>query len=421
MTAQQIHELYVAAGGLENHEDKPRPFSTEDRLAAVRRNELLRIWNLMARTGWDAYSPGSDPEVHRWRQARQERQERESGTAGPAPAQIRYRIVAQRTDPGHPGASTLTHYAYGLSVEEAVAKVRKAHEKPGGVYGDQGLYRVVEVVEESPDSELRQREEARRRYLTTILENATATVRGRELEDPDADLVRRLDDFFTRAVTFPDPHTPGVHPRPHQATFGWTSEQPYIEHASDPGRALALFFLAYLDHYGLNLKAAFRTNLQAVPPLVTEGRPSRKAEGGEAPTELVERVLDICGQHYAAVTGTSSEQWDEEWTREVLGIVLRTVRMAERDAYPQTLETYLHERRARLERLWQRYGPGGMFAGEVMLIDMPGCFVLCERIDSDPLWLGGMWAQEGQDDSALERLHDSWLYDTRDKDGGNDR
>ncbi|MFD4528454.1 hypothetical protein ACFWP7_31950 [Streptomyces sp. NPDC058470] len=258
MTAQQIHELYVAAGGLENHEDKPHPFSTEDRLAAVRRNELLRIWNLMSRTGWEAYSPESDPEVHRWRQARQERQERESGTQRPAPAQIRYRIVAQRTDPGHPGASTLTHYAYGLSVEEAVAKVRKAHEKPGGVYGDQGLYRVVEVVEESPDSELRQREEARRRYLTTILENATTTVRGRELEDPDADLVSRLDDFFTRAVTFPDPHTPGVHPRPHQATFGWTSEQPYIEHASDPGRALALFLLAYLDHYGLNLEASVR-------------------------------------------------------------------------------------------------------------------------------------------------------------------
>ncbi|UXY33163.1 hypothetical protein [Streptomyces sp. HUAS TT20] len=331
---------------------------------------------------------------------------------------IRYRIVAQRTDPEHPGASLLTHYAYGRSVEETVTKVRKALEKPGEVYGDQGLYRVVEVVEESPDSELRQQEEARRRYLTAILENATATVRGREPEDPDADLVRRLDDFFTRAVTFPDPHTPGVHPRPHQATFGWTSEQPYIEHASDPGRALALFLLAYLDHHGLYLNAALRAGDHPAAQPVDGGRPSaREAEGGEAPAKLVERVLDVCGQHYAAVTGTNSDQWDQESDREVVGIALRTVRMAERDTYPQTLETYLHERRARLERLWQRYGTGGMFAGEIVLMDLPACFVLCERIDSTPLWLEGIWTQEGQEETALERLQNAWLYDTAEKDG----
>ncbi|MEV5599439.1 hypothetical protein [Streptomyces sp. NPDC052496] len=113
------------------------------------------------------------------------------------------------------------------------------------------MYRVVKVVEESPSSELEQQEEARQRCLTTILENATTTVRGREPDNPDAELLSRLDDFFTRAVVFPDPHTGGVHPRLHQATFGWTSEPPGIEHASDPGRALALFLLAYLDHHGL--------------------------------------------------------------------------------------------------------------------------------------------------------------------------
>ncbi|MFF7987047.1 hypothetical protein ACFZDK_49575 [Streptomyces sp. NPDC007901] len=416
MTVEQIHELWVAAGGLENREDQPQPFSTEDQLAAVRRNELKRIWTLMTEDCWQSYSPDSDPDVQRWLQAHQERQARASGVA-PDPELIRYRIVAQRTDPEHPGAVRLTNYAYGRSVEEALTKVRKALEKPDSLYGDQGMYRVVEVVEESPSSELRQQEEARRRYLTTILENATATVRGREPEAPDADLVSRLDDFFTRAVTFPDPHTPGVHPRPHQATFGWTSEQPYIEHASDPGRALALFLLAYLDHYGLNLEAAVRAGDQSVPSPVSEGRPSREAEGGEAPAELVERVLDICGQHYAAVTCTSSDQWDQESAQEVVGIALRTVRMAERDAYPQTLDTYLHERRARLERLWQRYGPDGMFAGEVVMIDLPGCFALCERIETTPLWLEGIWTKQGQEETALERLQNSWLYDTGEEDG----
>lgn len=331
---------------------------------------------------------------------------------------IRYRIVAQRPDPEHPGASVVTNYAYGRAVEEAVAKARKALEKPDGLYGDQGMYRVVEVVEESPSSELRQQEEARRRYLTTILENATTTVRGREPDNPDAELLSRLDDFFTRAVTFPDPHTSGVHPRPHQATFGWTSEPPGIQHASDPGRALALFLLAYLDHHGLDLEVAVRTG--ALPEERTDiGRPSaRAAEENEASPELVERVLDICGQHYAAVTGTSSEQWDQESAREVVRIALCTVQLMERDIYyPRALETYLQTHRARLERLWRRYGPCGMFAGELVLIDLPACFVLCERIDNTPVSLEGVWRQEGQEETALERLENAWLYDTGEEDG----
>ncbi|MGW6606134.1 hypothetical protein ACWGCF_45300, partial [Streptomyces sp. NPDC055039] len=76
-----------------------------------------------------------------------------------------------------------------------------------------------------------------------------------------------------------------------------------------------------------------------------------------------------------------------------------------------------NERWARLERLWLRYGTGGMFAGEVVLIDLPACFVLCERIDSTPLWLEGIWTREGQEETALERLQNAWLYDTAEKDG----
>ncbi|MFF8919033.1 hypothetical protein ACF08M_38490 [Streptomyces sp. NPDC015032] len=189
----------------------------------------------------------ADPVAERPSASRQE----PSLDSGEPTGLTRYRIVAQRTDPEHPGASVVTNYAYGRSVEEAVAKARKVLEKPNGLYGDHGMYRVVEVVEESPSSELRQQEEARRRYLTTILEAAETTVRGREPDAPDTDLFSLLDDFFTRAVVFPDPHTGGVRPRPHQATFGWNSEPPGILHASDPGRALALFLVSYLDHHGL--------------------------------------------------------------------------------------------------------------------------------------------------------------------------
>ncbi|MEV6544244.1 hypothetical protein [Streptomyces sp. NPDC051665] len=101
----QIHELWVAAGGLEIREGQSQPPSTEDRLAAVRRNELKRIWSLMTEDGWQTYSPESDTDVHRWRQAQRERRAGERGEAAvPDPDLIRYRIVAQRTDPEHPGA-----------------------------------------------------------------------------------------------------------------------------------------------------------------------------------------------------------------------------------------------------------------------------------------------------------------------------
>lgn len=407
LTAEQIHERLVAAGGLESREGQPRPLSTEDRLAAVLRNELRRIWTLMGGTAWDAYSPENDAQADRWRQALRDRQEGASGGVVESDSGlIRYRIVAQRTDPAHPGASVVTNYTYARSVEEAVAKVRRAKEKPGGLYGDQGLYRVVEAVEESPQSEARQLRDARGRFLTAVMDAAVAA-----LDDQPAsarpELIEALSEFFfdtvlTRAIVSPD-----------------SGEDNAQLHTRD-GEVLSRLLLAHLADHGLDLvEASARTGeLHALPDLHTGvGRPSVRGEESEAPAELIERVLAVCEQHYAAVTGTSSEQWDQESARELVDIALRTVHLAEPETYPQTLDAYLHEHRARLERLWRRYGPDGMFAGELVLIDLPGCFALCERIETTPLWLEGIWEKHGQEETALERLHDSWLYDTGEKDG----
>jgi len=73
LTGEEIHGLLMAA--LQDGEGLPGPLGEEERLAAVRRNELRRIWNLMGRTGWDLYSPEGDPQVYRWREALQGRQE----------------------------------------------------------------------------------------------------------------------------------------------------------------------------------------------------------------------------------------------------------------------------------------------------------------------------------------------------------
>ncbi len=152
-----------------------------------------------------------------------------------------------------------TNYAYGRSVEEAVAKVRRALEKPDGLYGDQGMYRVVEVSEESLSNETRQHEVARRRFLTAVLEAAEAAVDDRELGGPSPVLVGVLDDFFTRAVVFPGQlgflgeGEDVMQLRPSQATFGFTegTDDNARLHSSFPGQALARLLLAHLDHHGM--------------------------------------------------------------------------------------------------------------------------------------------------------------------------
>jgi hypothetical protein len=358
-------------------------------------------------------------------------EERGAGLSESEPAGLtRYRVTAQRTDETHPGAAVLTHHAYARSVEEAVAKVRRAHEKPGGVYGDQGLYRVVEVCEEGPEVQLWRQEEARRLFVTTVMEAARAEA-GQELTHlPHPEMFGILCDFFTRAIVFP-------------GQFGFPSGTATDDtqlHTSDPARALSRLLLEHLTHHALDLveaddraplglaEADDQAALAADERLgfgrsiedynadawLAEGqRLAARDEEAEAPAELIEQVLAICEQHYADVTGTNAAQWDKELSRELVGIALRTVHLAERDAYPQTLENYLRENRTRLERLWQRYGPDGLYPrGVYQLVELPEVFVLCERIEHAPLWLEGVWENEGQEETPLERLKEIWLYGT---------
>ncbi|MEW2071607.1 hypothetical protein [Streptomyces sp. NPDC007346] len=181
-------------------------------------------------------------------------------------ALTRYRVLAMRTDEAHPGAATLTNYTEARSVEDALAKVRRANELPGGLYGEQ--------------------------------------------------------------------------------------------------------------------------------------------------------VRAVCETHYAAVTGTNSAQWDTELSRELVGLALQTVHLADREAYPQSLDQHLRANRARLEELWRTYGPEGLYPrGFHHLVELPESFVLCERIDHAPLWLEGVWEQEGHEEISLSRLKKIWLYGTNDKDG----
>lgn len=127
-----------------------------------------------------------------------------------------------------------------------MSKVRRAHEKPGGVYGDQVLYRLVEVCEAGPEVEAWKQEDARRRFVTAVMEAARAEA-GQELTGlPHPEMFGILCDFFTRAIVFP-------------GQFGFPSGTAADDtqlHISDPARALSRLLLEHLTHHALDLVEA---------------------------------------------------------------------------------------------------------------------------------------------------------------------
>lgn len=334
----------------------------------------------------------------------------------------RYRVLALRTDEAHPGAATLTNYTEARSVEEALAKVRRENERPGGLYGEQGLYRVVEVTEEGPAGEVLRQEAARRTFVDLVMNAARAEMSQEFTGVPHSEMFGILCDFFTRAIVFPG-----------QFAFPDSRTADDEMHTSDPARALSRLLLQHLNHHALDLVEA---DDRAPSYLPDAGRSAALArderlgfgqvvdrdgpeEGSEASPELIEQVQAVCETHYAAVTGTSSAQWDTELSRELVGLALRTVHLADRETYPQVLDGYLRANRPRLENLWRIYGPesSNYPRGFHHLVELPESFVLCERIAHAPLWLEGVWEREGHEEISLSRLKKIWLYGTNEKDG----
>ncbi|MDG9688393.1 hypothetical protein QC334_37730 [Streptomyces sp. DH18] len=166
---------------------------------------------------------------------------------GVEPAALtRYRVLAIRTDEAHPGAATLTNYANARSVEEALAKVRRENERPGGLYGEQGLYRVVEVTEEGPAGEVLRQEAARRTFVDLVMNAARAEMNQDFTGMPHPEMFGILCDFFTRAIVFP-------------GQFGFPDGSAPDDdqlHTSDPSRALSRLFLQHLNHHALELVEA---------------------------------------------------------------------------------------------------------------------------------------------------------------------
>ncbi|MEV7898263.1 hypothetical protein [Streptomyces cyaneofuscatus] len=220
--------------------------------AAVRMMELRRILNLVSQQPFayaDGYTPAGDPE---------ERRQDHPASGGVRPPEQRglYEILARCTDPEHPGASEITTMAAADSVEEAVAKVRRT--KRGSLYGPEGLYRVVEVFEDTPSTSARRMEQARAQAAAEI-GLAAAAAAGSYEPAPEADgPLDILADFFHRTV---------IHPwhLAHPGDPGDGSTPPYPS-GTDYGRNLARLLLAHLHALDMPLGGATVHCGSTLPP-----------------------------------------------------------------------------------------------------------------------------------------------------------
>ncbi|MFE2038505.1 hypothetical protein ACFXBB_35855 [Streptomyces scopuliridis] len=97
----------------------------------------------------------------------------------------------------------------------------------------------------------------------------------------------------------------------------------------------------------------------------------------------------------------SEQRFEDGWFAGVLAVAsdLSAVREDERDSYAQRLEASAEQHRERLEELLRAYGPGNAPAehGRYALVGQPESLVICERLESAPLLLSGLWDGELED------------------------
>ncbi|MFD5734614.1 hypothetical protein ACFWIY_17530 [Streptomyces sioyaensis] len=77
-------------------------------------------------------------------------------------------------------------------------------------------------------------------------------------------------------------------------------------------------------------------------------------------------------------------------------MVLATVRVEEQDGHVRRLEEFAERHLGRLEEILRRYGPGTAPAecGRFALVGQPESLVICERLESAPMSLQGLWDGE---------------------------
>ncbi|MEU9331320.1 hypothetical protein AB0D91_47825 [Streptomyces canus] len=125
--------------------------------------------------------------------------------------------------------------------------------------------------------------------------------------------------------------------------------------------------------------------------------------------EQVHRVLEAAERIFVSLTGHTG--FDRDLSEEILTVVLKAV-SAEQQEYVRQLEAFADAHRDRLGQLYGKYGPGGKFADEsrCYLTHQPESVVVCERLDTVPMWLQAVWNNELDAELTLDRFTKYWRF-----------
>jgi hypothetical protein len=147
-------------------------------------------------------------------------------------------------------------------------------------------------------------------------------------------------------------------------------------------------------------------------PLVVSSPPARRSPMAvdAVGEEQVHRVLEAAERIFVSLTGHTG--YDRDLSQEILTVVLARVSAEQQDGYLQQLEAFAEANRERLGQMYGKYGPGGKSADEsrCYLTHQPESVVVCERLDTVPLWLEGVWNEELEAELTLERFTGYWRF-----------
>jgi hypothetical protein len=112
----------------------------------------------------------------------------------------------------------------------------------------------------------------------------------------------------------------------------------------------------------------------------------------------------------SALTGHTG--FDRDLSEEILTISLKAVSAEQQEGHVRQLEAFADTHRERLGQLYGKYGQGGKFAdgSRCYLAHQPESVVVCERLDTVPMWLEAVWNNELDAELTLDRFTKFWRF-----------
>ncbi|MEW1699226.1 hypothetical protein ACIQCR_32815 [Streptomyces sp. NPDC093249] len=142
---------------------------------------------------------------------------------------------------------------------------------------------------------------------------------------------------------------------------------------------------------------------------VTAG-PEEDPAGARSPVRRAEMERAKVAVTPLYLSFSEVSELDPEVTEQVLGAVLRTMDPRRRAGYPGVVGEFASAHRARLERLYARYGPGAPIAvhGRYSLVHSPTGVAVLERLAAAPSALREEWDAAELPPVWLDGLRSAW-------------